>query len=504
MSAGAAATAAPADSSRARGVIMAIVDRENLTAAAEEVIRLIEVARKRIQIYPSHHPAVRESVMRLLRAVEDILQGRPHVSFNIAHGEIFLDEIPLANATLRHTEFVELSAAKAMSTLTFKAGVTDEEMTKLVQLLNERGPVQTAENEPSFQERLAEKGVERIQAGMLVSSSEVNLLEEGITPAQQEAMSSRDRALELVWETYHDLLAGKAIDYENLGLAVKGIVRALLDDREVYRHLVDIKDYHNYTFNHVVNVAVLALLFGADLGLNADQLNSLGVAAFLHDAGKLGVPVELLKKPGKLTDEEWAVVQRHPVEGALTLLEQCGHENIGVTVALEHHARYDLSGYPKMTRGRELHLFSRIVSLSDVYDALTSDRSYRRGMMPDQAASIILSGSGKDFDPALAKLFVQSVGVYPRDCVVLLTNGETAIVQETNPDDPARPKVRLARGDNEIIDLHGTDIGISKCIDTAATLPSSEHPAKHVRTSQASHEAVIHPFVTSSEEADLR
>ena len=493
-----------ADSSRARGVIMAIVDRENLTAAAEEVIRLIEVARKRVQIYPSHHPAVREIVMKLLCAVEDILQGRPHVSFNIAHGEIFLDEIPLANATLTHTEFVELSAAKAMSTLTFQAGVTDEEMTKFVQLLNERATDRTAANEPGFQERLAEKGVESIQAGVLVSSSEVNLLEGGTTPAQQEAMSSRDRALELVWETYHDLLAGKAIDYENLGLAVKGIVRALLDDREVYRHLVDIKDYHNYTFNHVVNVAVLALLFGADLGLNADQLNSLGVAAFLHDAGKLSVPVDLLKKPGKLTDEEWKVMERHPAEGAVMLLEQCGHQNIGVSVALEHHARYDLSGYPKMSPDRTLHLFSRIVSLSDVYDALTSDRSYRRGMMPDQAAAIILSGSGKEFDPALAKLFVQSVGVYPRDCVVLLTNGETAIVQETNLDDPARPKVRLARGDNEIIDLRGTDIGICKCIDTSTAAASCEHPTDDAGSSQASHEAVTHPFVTTSEEADLR
>jgi HD-GYP domain-containing protein (c-di-GMP phosphodiesterase class II) len=463
-----------ADPVAAKGVLMAIVDRENLTEAAEEAIRLIGVARKRAQIYPSHHPAVSEIVMKLVRVVMEILEMRPAVSFNIAKGEIFLDEIPLTNATLTHSEFVGLSVAKAMSTLTFRAGITDEEMKKFVELLSGRQTDQVAEREPSFQERLVEKGVEHIQVGALVSLGELNLLEGVSTPAEQDARSNRDQALELVWETYHDLLAGKAIDYENVELAVKGIVRALLEDREVYRHLVDIKDYHNYTFNHVVNVAVLSLLFGADLGLSTEQLDSLGVAAFLHDAGKLNVPVDLLRKPDKLTDEEWAVMQRHPAEGALMLLEQCGHQNIGVTVALEHHARYDLSGYPKMASSRKLHLFSRIVSLSDVYDALTSDRSYRRGMMPDQAAAIILSGSGKDFDPALAKLFIQSVGVYPHNCAVLLTNGETAVVHETNPDDPVRPKVRLARGDNEIIDLRGTDIGISKCVDTAITNARAE------------------------------
>lgn len=457
----------------AKGTLMAIVDRENLAQAGEEVIHLIEAARKRAQIYPSHHPAVEELVIKLLRAVEEILRLRPVVSFNIAHGEIFLDEIPLTTATLRHKEFVELSVVKAMSTLTFEAGVTDEEMTKLLGLLNKRPADQIVGREASFQEKLTEKGVEHIQVGALVSLSELNLLEGAITPAEQEARRTRDRALELVWETYNHLLAGKAIDYENVEVMVKGIVRALLEDRQVYRHLVDIKDYHNYTFNHVVNVAVLALLFGADLGLNAERLESLGVAAFLHDAGKLSVPADLLKKPGKLTDEEWALMQQHPVEGAQMLLEQFGHQNIGIAVALEHHAHYDLSGYPKMATGRRLHLFSRIVSLSDVYDALTSDRSYRRGMMPDQAAAIILAGSGKDFDPALAKLFVQSVGVYPQDAVVLLTNGETAIVHETNRDDPVRPRVRLTRRENEIIDLRETDIGISKCVDISLVAVSS-------------------------------
>ena len=162
------------------------------------------------------------------------------------------------------------------------------------------------------------------------------------------------------------------------------------------------------------------------------------------------------------------------MKGARVLLEQCGYENIGVTVALEHHARYDLSGYPTIAPNRPLHLFSRIVGVCDVYDALTSDRSYRRGIMPDKAAAIIMSGSSKDFDPALAKLFIQSAEVYPLDCVVVLTNGEPAVVHEQNPGDPVRPKVRLTRSGDEILDLRETDIGISKCIGTAAGTTNSQ------------------------------
>ena len=455
---------------------MAIVDRENLTKAATEVIRLIEVARKRAQIYPPHHPAVNEIVLKLVRTLEETLGICSVVSFNIAHGEIFLDEIPLTIATLAHSEFVELCVAKAISTLVFRAGVTDEEVTRLVELLNERVGDRTGEHEASFQEKLTEKGVERIEVGALVSLSELSLLGGGITPEEQEARNNRDRALELVWETYQDLLAGKAIDYESVELTAKEMVRGLLADRSVYRRLADIKDYHNYTFNHVVNVAILSLLVGADLGLSAEQLDSLGVAALMHDVGKLNVPVDLLRKPGGLSDEEWRTMRRHPVEGARILLEQCGYQNVGVTVALEHHARYDLSGYPQIAPRRKPHLFSRIVSLSDVYDALTSDRSYRRGMMPDQAAAIILSGSGKDFDPALAKLFIQSVEVYPRDSAVLLTNGEHAVVCEPNPGDPLRPKVRLTRRGNEVLDLRKTDVRISRCVDAAMTAAYPEKP----------------------------
>jgi len=463
---------------------MAILDRERVARAADQVISLIEVARKRARMYPLHHPSVHDIVLKLLHAVEEILEFRSVASFNITQEEIFLDEIPLTKSTLTHADFVKTCTSNAMNTLTFRTGVTEGEITKLVQLLSDRAGNGDATSPLSMQEKLTESGVENIEAGTLVSSSELSLLRGFRSPEEEEAKRCRDQALELVWETYQNLFSGRVIDYESVELTAQSLVRGLLADRNVYRRLADIKDYHNYTFNHVVNVAILSLLLGADLGLTAEQLNDLGVAALLHDVGKLSVPGELLRKPGDLSDEEWHIMRQHPVEGARILLQQCGYRNIGVTVAFEHHAHYDLSGYPAIAPARKLHLFSRIVSLSDVYDALTSDRSYRAGMMPDQAALIILSARGKDFDPALVKHFMRSVGVYPRDCAVLLTNGELAIVEEPNPDDPLRPKVCLPHSGNKILDLRETQVGIRKCVDTGRTgmSPEQNDPVQTART----------------------
>ena len=454
---------------------MTIVDREYLIKAAEEVIRLIEVARKEARIYPSHHPAVNEIVVSLVSALESITRVRPTVSFNITQREVFLDKIPLPRATMAQNEFVEMCAAKLIGALSFRAGVTAEEVTRFIEILNEFKLDEAARHQRTFKGMLAEKGVKHIDVGALVPLERVNQHQRFLTPGEQVAQSDYDLAVETVHATFQNLLAGRAIAVDNVELVVNGMVRGLLAERDVYRRLADIKDYDNYTFNHAVNVAILSLLVGIDIGLSTDQLNSLGVAALLHDVGKVAVPAAVLSKPGKLSDEEWEMMRTHPIEGAQLLLEQAGHHDIGVTVAFEHHARYNLSGYPNITPGRKLHFFSRIVGLSDVYDALTSDRSYRRSMMPDAAARIILSGSGDDFDPVLTKVFIRSIGVFPQGCAVALSNGETAIVHEPNPADPIRPKVRLMRGDEKIVDLSRTDLHVSRCLDPAIPVLASEN-----------------------------
>jgi HD-GYP domain-containing protein (c-di-GMP phosphodiesterase class II) len=446
---------------------MVIEDREYLKKAADEVIRLIEVARKEARMYPSHHPAVNEIVVNLVRALEAITKVRPTASFNIAQGEVFLEEIPLPRVTMTQNEFVKMCAAKLIGTLRFRAGVTAEDVTKFIDILNEFKFDRTASHQKTFNEMLADEGVDYIDVSASVPLAKLSQQKRAATPEEQAARNDYDSATEAVYKTFQNLLAGRALGAESVEPAVNAMIRGLLVDRNVYRRLADIKDYDNYTFNHAVNVAILSLLVGIDIGLSMEQLNSLGVAALLHDVGKVAVPADVLNKPGKLSDEEWEMMRSHPVEGALILLEHGGRRDIAVTVAFEHHARYNLSGYPKISPGRELHFFSRIVGLSDVYDALTSDRSYRGSMMPDAAARIILSGSGQDFDPALTKVFVRSIGVFPEGCAVVLSNGEPAIVQEPNPTDPIRPKVRLVRG-NKVLDLSGIDLYIRRCVDVAA------------------------------------
>lgn len=445
---------------------MAIVDREHLKKAAEEVIRLIEVARKEARMYPSHHPAVKEIVVSLVRALETITKVRKIVAFNIAQREVFLEEIPLPRVTMTQSEFVEMCAERLIGTLCFREGVTVDEVTTFIEVLNEFKLDETARHQRTFEAMLTEKGVKHIDVSASLPVAKPDRGQEFATEEERAARDDYDLAREAVYDTFQNLLAGKSFSAGSVELAVNGMVRGLFADRTVYRRLADIKDYDNYTFNHAVNVAILSLLVGIDVGLSMDQLNSLGVAALLHDVGKILVPADVLNRPGKLSDEDWEKMRSHPAAGARLLLEQAGHQDIAVTVAFEHHARYDLSGYPRIPAKRELHFFSRIVGLSDVYDALTSDRSYRGSIMPDAAARIILSGTGRDFDPALAKVFVKSIGVFPQGCAVVLSNGEPAIVQEPNPADPIRPRVRLMR-DRKLVDLGGTELHVRKCLEVA-------------------------------------
>jgi HD-GYP domain-containing protein (c-di-GMP phosphodiesterase class II) len=169
-----------------------------------------------------------------------------------------------------------------------------------------------------------------------------------------------------------------------------------------------------------------------------------GVAGLLHDIGKLKVPREILNKPAKLTDDEWEIMKRHPLDGAQILMR---YENLGdlpVLAALEHHVGYRISGYPQLDANTPPHAISRIVCVADVFEALTASRCYRPAFKnAKEAVNVLISGSGKNFDPLLVKLFLNVVGAFPVNTTVLLSTGETAVVVAVNQDKPFWPKVRM-------------------------------------------------------------
>jgi putative nucleotidyltransferase with HDIG domain len=213
--------------------------------------------------------------------------------------------------------------------------------------------------------------------------------------------------------------------------------------------LANIKNYDEYTFNHCVNVAVYAIALGQRIGIPKMILSHLGMAGLFHDIGKIRIPPEILNKKEKLSPEEWTVIRCHPVVGVEIIIQmkewgELSTRLIGGT--FDHHLKYDLTGYPKLSRRRDLTLSGKIIALADFYDALVRPRVYRKfPYVSEKILGLMLERAGKDFDPALVKVFINMIGIFPIGTLVLLNTNEMGIVLKTqeDPDLIGRPQVCL-------------------------------------------------------------
>ena len=219
-------------------------------------------------------------------------------------------------------------------------------------------------------------------------------------------------------------------------------------------HIADLKSYDEYTYHHSLSVAVLSIAIGQELGLDSTQLKKLGRCAIMHDIGKIGVPTEIINKAGRLTKEEFELVKNHAAYGGWYLR----NGNIGDielwNAVSHHHEKVDGSGYPKGITGRDIPLFSQIISVADVYDAVTSYRSYRDPMSPAEAAELVMSDVGRAFDYKIVVAFIEKLELYPINSIVELSDGRLGIVKDNT--NPMRPVLKMV-DDNTDLDLLGLD-----------------------------------------------
>lgn len=246
--------------------------------------------------------------------------------------------------------------------------------------------------------------------------------------------------------------AGEKINVKRSKRVMQSMVDMILNEEELLLGMTAIKDYDDYTYHHSVNVSILSVSLGQRLGLSRNALLDLGLVALFHDVGKTEIPLEILNKPGAFTDEEWQIMRRHPYWGVKSILKMKVLDDTSIRaaiVAFEHHVHLDHTGYPGVHYQQELDLYSRIVSLSDQYDGMTSARVYARGpMQPDKALSLMATRAGTQLDPLLFKFFVNMVGVYPVGSAVMLDTRELALVQGNNMTLPERPRVLVITDDS--------------------------------------------------------
>ena len=230
---------------------------------------------------------------------------------------------------------------------------------------------------------------------------------------------------------------------EKLVHAVQDIIKDILSHKSLMVNLVDIRSTDSYTFGHSVNVTVLSILTGIAMGLSQNSLHHLGIGAIMHDVGKVMIPDEILNKPSSLTPEEYKIVKRHSEFGFSILDKQSEISQLAKRIALEHHEKYDGTGYPFGLKGTEIHQFSQIVGMADIFDALTADRIYRKGFLPHEAYELLAGSGGKLFDYKLVKAFLSNIAAYPVGTIVRLNTGEIGLVVNTPKGLTTRPEVRV-------------------------------------------------------------
>lgn len=266
-----------------------------------------------------------------------------------------------------------------------------------------------------------------------------------VTLAEEMACAAKikTRAHRLVRAAMQDARLGKAVDLDQVDPVVQDITESILRNPGALTGLLRIKNKDDYTFLHSVTVCTLMVAFCRSAGMDSATVHQAGLGGLLHDIGKALVPDAILNKPGKLTEEEFAVIRRHPRDGHDILLRSEAIGPIPLDIALHHHERMDGSGYTKQLPGDEISTLTQMATLVDVYDALTSERCYHKAVPAAEALRKIYEWSRSEFDPQTVQAFMRCTGIYPVGTLVLLQSGRLGVVTEPHETNLLAPKVRV-------------------------------------------------------------
>lgn len=395
-------------------------------------------AQRSMALYPPGHPHVSTAIDGCYRTLRRLLQREQQVPIVLAGNEFVVGNLQVPVAGEAFEELAESLRHGAVEKLIFSEGLRSWELQAFLRALNMDGP-----------ELEAAGGLKRL----LEDQEVVHLI--ASTLAVDAAEEPADDMLVRAWETYTAGL--RVIRRLRHGYRTSGSLENLEETKNFVRDIVELgaqqtrpllalqalKLHDEYSFTHSINVATLTLVIAQGLGLSRFDLHEVTLAAILHDLGKERVPGELLRKPGKLDDEEWKAMADHSLLGAKMLAATEGVGDLAPIVAFEHHLKQTREG-PGAAKWR-LHLVSEMVTIADVYDALRSSRPYRAEIPPDRALEIMQEEAEEKFNPELFAGFARLVGYYPPGICVRLDNGEVAIAYQTNPEALERPAVLVVR-----------------------------------------------------------
>jgi HD-GYP domain-containing protein (c-di-GMP phosphodiesterase class II) len=403
-----------------RSTSIAAIDR------AGGFLRALSSAAQAYSLYPSGHPDRRASAAALAAEADELRRVSGSTPALVRSRHRFY----LGRTLLAWESLTLLRLADAFE----RAGIESFELPETV---GERGLdalVMALCGEPHSEDDLE---------GLAINEARAATRDEGEF-GMGELLSSYAMGLEFLRETASRLLMGQPGDMRETRQVTERFADQIAADPAQALLLTTVKSHDEYTYHHMINVCVLSLALGHAIGLEREQVVNLGIGALLHDVGKVKVPREILQYAGPLDEEQWRIVQHHPVDGTgLILLTSRDLYHPAATVVLEHHAAYDASGYPTLLGRRQPTLLSRIVAVADCFDAVTSARPYRQAEERRQALALLQASAGKGFDPRVVRAFVRMMGLYPIGTLVELSTGDVGVVVRNHERLLAHPTLKM-------------------------------------------------------------
>ena len=407
----------------------------------EEMVRRFAAAVRSAQLYAPGHPLVQRALNTFAEGLLRLIADQPSVAIGLIDQEIVVGDTPLAKSAENYAEFVRRLQGLGIERIAFERGVTSDDLRTLVLTLAhpERKAGDASAGVIPADPVAALHSLPKIQVGRIslnerveTSAADVATIRRLYSDAVNVAGSLWDGAQQ---DGQPDPQAAKKL--------VDDLAQAVSQNRTALVALTALKAYDNYTFTHMVNVSILTMAQARALGVEGSLLRDFGLSALMHDIGKVRTPVEILGKPEKLTDAEFNVMRMHVVDGAEILRRTPDMPVLAPVVAFEHHLRLDGTGYPVGVTRSVLNLGTMLCSISDVHDAMRSQRAYQESFPTDRILAVLKRNDGMQFDQHLVRRFSQLMGIYPPGNLVRLDNGELGVVIRAYAPDPYRPKVRV-------------------------------------------------------------
>lgn len=414
---------------------MATLDK----TGALKLITLLSGAVKGMAFYPASHPAIRQPLVELYKILTAAFATETKISLGLVDGIMFFGDHLFVAPSTAISDLTNRMLEKQIGRIEAASSLTFDDLETFVKLFSAKGI-----GFDEFSRQMSESGLAGIT---LVRHGEEhfddNRDDESEDDLDGDHIETYNRALSAIRTICRDIERGRIPNSAPLIKVVDQMVGITMQEPWALLGLTMIKDYDNYTFNHCVNVGVLAMALGAALGLDATTVRELGISGQLHDIGKTMIPKEILNKPGKLSSDEFDEMKRHPELGSKIIREMEGLAPHISSIVLGHHLHYNRSGYPEWASKLPFNQMIDIIAIADTYDAITTLRVYQHPVNPRTALNEMQKLANTILDGAIVQRFVEMMGSYPVGTLVRLDTNEVAIVYRPNPLDENAPLVRI-------------------------------------------------------------